>query len=105
MNKWEKYKAISKFLLINSLSSNDSLGVAKAYRSLGNYFYENRVLDSSYFFYLKSVKIYKKERDYDSYSTILLKKGIIQYRVNDLLGADLSLTNAYFISNTTIIIT
>ena len=98
LGKWDKYKEASKLLLDKSLSSKDTLSLAKSYRSFGNYYYQKKVLDSSFYFYLKSEKIYKKLNDLDGYSTILLKKGIIQYNINDYFAADLSLQTAYRIA-------
>ena len=50
---------------------------------------------------MKSEKIYKKINDIDGYSTILLKKGIVQFSINDFLAADLSLSKAYSIIKNT----
>ena len=94
LNQWKKYKLASEILLNNSISSNDSINIAKSYRSFGNYYYQNQVLDSAFSFYSKSEKKYKELNDLDGYSTILLKKGIIQYNINDFFAADLSLSTA-----------
>ena len=98
---WSKYKSVSNTLLGNSLESNDTINLAKSYRSLGNYYNQNQILDSAFFFFSKSEKKYKELNDFDGYSTILLKKGIIQYNNNDFSGADLSLSNAYILAKRT----
>ncbi|WP_395061117.1 tetratricopeptide repeat protein [Flavobacterium sp.] len=98
LNDWIKYKKAAKLLLNNSLSANDSINIAKSYRSYGNYYFQEKILDSAFSFYSKSEKIYKKLNDNDGYSTILLKKGIIQYYINDYLAADLTLSKALSIS-------
>lgn len=92
--KWDDYIIVSKLLLDYSLSTNDSLDIAKSYRSYGNYYFNTQKLDSSFLYYTKSEKIYKDIGDYEEYSTILLKKGIIQYYINDYLGADINLKKA-----------
>lgn len=98
LSNWNKYKQLSKTLLKNSLISNDTLNLAKSYRSLGNFYFNNQVLDSAFYFYSKSEKKYKLINDLDGYSTILLKKGIIQYNINDYLAADLSLSTSLAIT-------
>lgn len=95
---WGNYKKATKILYKNSLLANDSISLAKSYRSYGNYYYQKQILDSSFYFYTSSEKIYKKINDIDGYSTILLKKGIIQYNINDFIAADLSLSKAYSIT-------
>jgi signal transduction histidine kinase len=96
LGEWNKYKASSQKLLNLSKSSGDSLLIAKSHRDLGNYYYNEIVLDSSFYHYVKSEKIYKNVNDLD-YGVVLLKKGIVQLEANDFLGADLSLRKAYSI--------
>jgi signal transduction histidine kinase len=98
LESWYNYKKATKILYKNSLLANDSISLAKSYRSYGNYYYQKQILDSSFYFYTSSEKIYKKINDIDGYSTILLKKGIIQYNINDFIAADLSLSKAYSIT-------
>lgn len=98
LNKWDKYRLATKKLLKYSLSSKDTINIANSYRSFGNYYFQAQILDSSFYYFSKSEKFYKKLNDLDEYSTILLKKGIIQYNINDFLGADLSLSEAYTIA-------
>ena len=100
LGAWNKYKASSQKLLKLSKSSGDSILIAKSHRYLGNYYYNENVLDSSFYHYVKSEKIYKKVNDVD-YGVVLLKKGVVQLNVNDFLGADLSLRKAYSILNKT----
>ncbi len=95
LGDWNKYKRASELLLKNSTSSNDSLNLAQAYRSLGNYYNQIQILDSAFYFYTKSEKSYKNLEDIDGYTTILLKKGIIQYNINDFLASDLTLSTSY----------
>ena len=95
LGNWNKYKLCSLDLLKLSKSSNDNGLNAKAYRYLGNFYYNEKILDSSFYYYLKSEKKYLNIKDYDSYSVVLLKKGIVQMNINDFLGADISLRKAY----------
>jgi len=96
LGEWKKYKASSQKLLKLSESSGDSILIAKSHRYLGNYYYNENVLDSSFYHYVKSEKIYKNVNDID-YGVVLLKKGVVQLNANDFLGADLSLRKAYSI--------
>ncbi|QBZ96966.1 hypothetical protein GS03_00451 [Flavobacterium sangjuense] len=96
LGEWNKYKASSQKLLKLSESSGDSVLIARSHRCLGNYYYNEHVLDSSFYHYLKSEKIYKNFNDID-YGVVLLKKGVVQLDANDFLGADLSLRKAYSI--------
>ena len=91
---WDNYKIATKILLKNSLAANDVISLAKSYRSFGNYYLQKEVFDSSFYYYTKSEKIYYEIKDYDGYSSIMLKKGLIQFNVNDNIGADLSLSKA-----------
>jgi signal transduction histidine kinase len=96
LGEWNKYKESSQKLLSLSKSSGDSFLIAKSHRDLGNYYYNEIVLDSSFYHYVKSEKIYKNINELD-YGVVLLKKGIVQLEANDFLGADLSLRKAYSI--------
>jgi signal transduction histidine kinase len=95
LGSWDNYKAATKVLYKNSSSSKDIISLAKSFRSFGNYYNQKQTLDSAFYYYTKSEKIYKKLSDVDGYSTILLKKGIIQYQINDFIAADLSLSKSY----------
>ncbi|WP_460573500.1 tetratricopeptide repeat-containing sensor histidine kinase [Flavobacterium koreense] len=95
LNQWNKYDKLSKELLNISRSAKDTVHLAKAMRYQGNYYYKEGILDSSFYFYNKSEFFYNKLRDYNSYSVVLLKKGIVQLELNDFFGADVSLTKAY----------
>ncbi|GAA4067100.1 sensor histidine kinase [Flavobacterium cheonanense] len=94
-NQWDKYNKFSKELLDISKSAKDTIHLAKALRYRGNYYYKKNVLDSSFYFYNKSEFFFNKLKDYNSYSVVLLKKGIVQLELNDFFGADVSLTKAY----------
>ena len=68
LNQWDKYNKISRELLDISKSANDSNYIAKAMRYQGNYYYKEKVLDSSFYFYNKSEFFFKNIKDYNSYS-------------------------------------
>jgi len=95
LNDWEKYKTTSQKLLFHSLKYEDSLHAGLAYRYIGNYHYNFKSLDSTFYYYTRSEKIFNKLKDKKNSAVILLKKGIVQLEINDFLGSDLSLRKAY----------
>lgn len=97
LRQWEKYKLASEKLLIKSIANKDSINLGKYYRYKGSYFKREEVFDSSFYYYLKAEKIYFKINDKVNYGIVLLNKGIVQYFVGDYLGAELSLSKAYYI--------
>lgn len=101
IKEWEMFDKASLTLLKNSLSSNDSINLAKAYRYRAGYYKNTRVYDSSFYYYLKAEKIYLKNNNKIDYATILENKGIVQFCTNNFLGADLSLRSAYNIFKST----
>lgn len=95
LNQWDDYNKSSKILFNLSNSVKDTVFIAKAMRYQGNYYYKKKILDSAFYFYRKSENLSYKIKDYNSYSIVLLKKGIVQLELNDFFGADVSLTKAY----------
>lgn len=94
---WEKYKQTSEYLLKKALFSKDTSNIVKSYRFKANYLKKIEVYDSSFYYYLKAEKIYFDLDDKLNLATVLLNKGIVQYAVNDYLGAELSLSKGYYI--------
>lgn len=94
---WIKFEDASKLLLKNSLESNDTSNIVKSYRFKANYLKKIEVYDSSFYYYLKAEKIYSTIDDKENLAIILLNKGIVQYAINEYLGAELSLSKAYYI--------
>lgn len=94
---WINFQESSKLLMKNSLLANDTNNVVKSYRYKANYFKRTEVYDSSFYYYLKAEKIYSKKNDKLNLAIILLNKGIVQHIKNDYLGAELSLSKAYYI--------
>jgi signal transduction histidine kinase len=98
---WEKFSNASKTLLNYSIISKDSINLGKAYRYRAGFYKNTSILDSSFYYYLKSEKIYFILKDKVNYANILFNKGIVQHSVNDYLGAELSLSKAYYILKNT----
>jgi signal transduction histidine kinase len=96
---WNRYYKITNKFLDYSIGINDTLNTAQAYRYFGNYhYYHSGYVDSSFYYFNKSEKYFKQLNDLDNYSTILLKKGLLEYDINSFLSADLTLTTAYIVA-------
>jgi len=90
------YKS-SELLQKKSISKKDSINLANAFRCKAAYFKEINSLDSSFYYYLKSERVFPNQKDQLTLGNILFNKGIIQWQVGDFLGAEFSLTKAYSI--------
>jgi len=97
LKQWDKYLKTSEKLRKYAILKNDSLNLAKFYRYRGSYYKRKEVFDSSFYYYLNAEKIYLKQNDEINSAIILLNKGIVQYSINEYLGAELSLSKAYYI--------
>ncbi|WP_333878049.1 tetratricopeptide repeat-containing sensor histidine kinase [Flavobacterium sp.] len=93
----DQFNKSSDILLKDSYSSKDSINLGKAYRCKATYHKNIQSLDSSYYYFVKSEKLYHKPKEQLVLANILLNKGIVQYLKSDFLGAELSLTRAYSI--------
>ncbi|MFN3752662.1 ATP-binding protein [Flavobacterium sp.] len=81
------------FKKINAV--NDTLGFARYYRYKGGYFNKTQVWDSSFFYYRKSENLYKKIKDKEGLAKVNLLKAMVQDKLNDHLGCELSVKKAY----------
>jgi signal transduction histidine kinase len=97
INDWNRFNNSSMILLQKSKKAKDTINLVKAYRYRAGYYKKTKIFDSSFYYYLKAEKIYYKINNKYEYANILYNKGIVQYSVNDYLGADLSLSTAYSI--------
>lgn len=97
LKEWSKFNNASKILYKNSIESKDSINLAKNFRYKASYYKRIEVYDSSFYYYLKSEKLFLKLNDQLNYANILMNKGIVQFYVSDYLGAELSLSKAYYI--------
>jgi signal transduction histidine kinase len=99
LNDLESVNIASKHLLKFSQTTNDSINLGVAFRSKAFYFKDRKILDSSFYYYFKSEKLYSKLNDRLNLANVLLNKGIVQYDGGNNLGAELSLTRAQNIFN------
>lgn len=89
------FARVNKKLLEFSVSVNDTASQAKAYRYMAEYYISTKHNDSAYQALKAAEKLYTRLNDSYNLGRVLYKKGILQYGGNDLLGADLSMTQAY----------
>jgi signal transduction histidine kinase/Flp pilus assembly protein TadD len=94
LNNWKEYGAISKIVLEKSLSSKDTLSIAKAYSYLGDYFGSQGVSDSAFLHYFKAEKIYLKQNDNFNLAKTRLNKAQLQYNESDFSGSEISALKA-----------
>ena len=94
LKEWNSFDIKSKELLKISLKESDSTNIVNSYRYRANFFKNTNVFDSAFYYYVKAEKIYKKLGDSENFANIQFNKSIVQYEINDFLGADLSLTKA-----------
>lgn len=90
-----KYKNIAKFHLEKSKEAFDTLNLARYYKYKAGFFINTTFYDSAFFYLLKTEKYYKRLHEEQLLENIILNKGIIQFKVGDYLGAELSLLKAY----------
>jgi signal transduction histidine kinase len=85
----KKYLKISSCHFEKSKKANDTLNLARYYRYRAAYFNKLSVFDSSYFYCLKSEKLYRKTNDKFGLAKVYLCKGGVLYSVNNYLEAEL----------------
>ncbi len=95
LNDWNNLNDASTRLLKMSTSANDSVNLGVAIRFKGFYFKNEKVFDSSFYYYINAEKLYYKTNDKQNYANVLLNKGIVQYNAGDFLGAELTLAKTY----------
>ena len=97
LKEWQKFNITSNYLLKKAEEGKDSVNIAKAYRYKANFYKKTEIYDSSFYYYLKAQKIYLKSKDNLNYANILYNKGIVQFKINEFFGSELSLSKAYYI--------
>ena len=79
MDNWKDFKETVYVVLEKSLTSNDTLGAAKAYTYLGDYYGTQAVSDSAYKYYFKAEKLYLQYNDNYNLARARLNKALLQY--------------------------
>ena len=94
LNDWKKYQEISQIVLEKSVDSKDTLGTAKAYSYLGDYYGSQGISDTAFTNYFKAEKIYLQQNDNLNLAKIRLNKALLQYNESDYLGCEISVFKA-----------
>lgn len=88
LNNWKAYKQVVDLVLENSEKSNDTVGIAKAYGYLGDYYRVRLVSDSSFLYYYKAEKMYDNQDDKYQLARTLISKADLLYKVGDFIGGE-----------------
>lgn len=91
------YKKVSDLHFNKSISTNDTLNLARFYRYKASSYRRNQSLDSSYYYFLKSEKFYMKTNDKLGLAFVYYCKALIQEELNDYLAANFYATQSYAI--------
>lgn len=91
----KELRKIGKMHFEKSSAVKDTLNLARYYRYIAGYFKNISLYDSSYYYYLKSEKLYKKTHDENGLAIVNTYKSQIQFRFDDYTGAYLSAKKAY----------
>jgi signal transduction histidine kinase len=92
-NYWNSFRKTVLVVLNRSLSSKDSVHIAKAYTYLGDYYSNKAVSDSAFMYYYKAEKIYFQLNDHSNLAQTRLSKAYLQYGEGDLLGSEKAVFN------------
>lgn len=77
-----------------SIQLNDTLRIAESYWDLGNFFYNESVHDSSFYFYNKAHRLYEISDKPIMSGRMLLNMAIIQKNIKDYTGSEVSTIQA-----------
>ncbi len=94
----EKYYDASRIHYNKSNEANDTLNIARYCRYRASYHKNNtKLFDSTFYYYAKAEKFYKRTNDCEGLARVYYYKGIVQYNVDDYLGSELSTNQVYSI--------
>lgn len=94
LGKEELFDKSNRLLLKKSIIKNDSTNIACSYFYNANNLFRKGIIDSAFFYYLKSEKIFLIKPINQYLGNIYLKKSSIQLEINDLYGAEYSATQS-----------
>ncbi|MCP4969920.1 MAG: tetratricopeptide repeat protein, partial [Arcobacter sp.] len=90
LENFNLFKKTSKEFLQYSTKLNDSAGIARANRYLGEYYLKKFKSDSAYFYYYNAEKIYRQANDDENLVKILSKVARIQKDEKDFGGSEVT---------------
>jgi signal transduction histidine kinase len=94
-NNLVSFFKIGSLHLEKSFAADDTLNLARYYRYKAGYLKKKSEYDSSFYYYNKAEKFYKRTSDKYGLAFVHINKGEIQFLFDDYSGADLSAKKAY----------
>ncbi|TPD65301.1 tetratricopeptide repeat-containing sensor histidine kinase [Flavobacterium microcysteis] len=95
LNEMDKFHEISRILLKKSIAGKDSLRMALAYSNIGEYYMGGiGNADSSFAYYKKAEKLYRKLNKKINLATTYINIAILQNKINDYIGSEHSAIKA-----------
>ena len=88
LENWERYKKTVRLVLEKAEMKQDAFSMAKGNSYLGDYYDSKGIPDSSFLYYNKAQKKYLGLNDSYNLAQTILKKAILQFNQNDLIGAE-----------------
>jgi signal transduction histidine kinase len=88
LNLLDQYRDITRLIIKNSKSVNDSASIAKAYSYMSDYFVKLNQPDSVYDYNYKAEKLYLRLNDEVNLVQTLLNKAVLQHNYGDFLGCE-----------------
>ena len=83
-----RFREWNEYSYLNSLNQKNISGVAESYWDLGNFFYRENIIDSSYFHYNLAYERYLEASDKLKAGRMLLNMAVLQERVKDYIGSE-----------------
>jgi signal transduction histidine kinase len=94
MSNWIQFRNIVNLLVEKSEEMNDSLGKAKAFTYLGDYYVTQSLSDSAFLYYFKAEKIFVNKGDTKNVAKTRFSKALLQFNEGDFLGSEIAVINA-----------
>lgn len=88
-NDHKKFKKNITYYFDKINKADDTLGFARYYRYNAVYFSSLKVYDSSFYYFLKAEKLYKKIKNEDGIAFVNLNMSHVQFKLDDYLGSEL----------------
>jgi len=93
---WSDFNKTSRTFFHKCVEAKDSAGIASFYKNKAEFYGNNKVIDSAFYYYLKAEKLYKKGKDKVGLGLVYLYKSCLQYNIDDYIGAELSAKKSYY---------
>ncbi|WP_165764483.1 tetratricopeptide repeat-containing sensor histidine kinase [Flavobacterium aurantiibacter] len=93
-NLMEDFLKSSERAVKKSIELKDSLNLAKSYLFIGDYYSKGLIIDKAYNYYFKSEQIYRKLKDSENTSALLLNRAVLHLNESDYVGAEKATINA-----------